>query len=775
MKKNWIVAVILIILLACTLCACASASVRCAKHNWTTVEEETIQATCTSNGQITQVCTNCRVKKTTVAPKLGHAYGSWTSNDDFTHSRVCKNNPNHVETDNHTGIVVNGDCILCCDDSIPNPNNCNHDWSDWNYNGENGHFRTCRNCLFSMETEDCSIIDADCENPSICEVCGHRYEGALGHDWDNWTAAGDHHERVCKTDSTHIQTADHADIDDDNLCDDCGCVYIDTELPQDPVHIWSQWTSNNDGTHTRTCVACTESHDETADCHGGEADCLNGATCVDCNAVYTDALGHSYPENWTNNGENHIKVCANGCGVDLTEEHAYSNTGFDFPDCENDGWYEYTCRTCGDQYVEPVYTNGHDWSDWTSNEDGTHTRVCANNEHHTETEDCNYVVIEDVKVDCEVDGYTVYQCDGCAHSYRVDGEKALGHDYGEWISTGDGKRKKICANNESHTITENFIPNTSVDVSNGTKLLFYVAEDLIEDLSAVRIEFVKPKYNADGTVAEEIVTKCTNYTNYVNKVSGQKLLRFVYDDISSNEMSVEIVANVYSGDEFLSSRAYSIKEYAMKFLNATPSSNATETKLRTLLVDMLNYGAAAQIYFNYNTDNLANADLTEEQKAYGTQTNPEINANDNMVRNPDGLIELKGTSVSATSIIRLNFGFALKDVNIEDVEVVFDYTDIRGVAQQYVVDGTDISWYQLSEDEIRYSVAFDKYGTTQLRDEFTISFRNKTTGEQIGDSCTTSVEANLTGLLSEEDDQELIDLIYAMMKYGDSAETYFAK
>ena len=41
----------------------------------------------------------------------------------------------------------------------------------------------------------------------------------------------------------------------------------------------------------------------------------------------------------------------------------------------------------------------------------------------------------------------------------------------------------------------------------------------------------------------------------------------------------------------------------------------TSAKQKVLCVAMLNYGAAAQPYFGYNTDALMNAELTEEQKA----------------------------------------------------------------------------------------------------------------------------------------------------------------
>ena len=55
---------------------------------------------------------------------------------------------------------------------------------------------------------------------------------------------------------------------------------------------------------------------------------------------------------------------------------------------------------------------------------------------------------------------------------------------------------------------------------------------------------------------------------------------------------------------------YSPKKYAMSRI-----ANSTNTEMKALCVAMLNYGAAAQTYFGYRTDELMNADLTEEQKA----------------------------------------------------------------------------------------------------------------------------------------------------------------
>ena len=54
---------------------------------------------------------------------------------------------------------------------------------------------------------------------------------------------------------------------------------------------------------------------------------------------------------------------------------------------------------------------------------------------------------------------------------------------------------------------------------------------------------------------------------------------------------------------------YSPVQYATNQLK-----NSSDMKLKQLVAAMLNYGAQAQLFFGHNTDNLANATLTDEQK-----------------------------------------------------------------------------------------------------------------------------------------------------------------
>ena len=58
-------------------------------------------------------------------------------------------------------------------------------------------------------------------------------------------------------------------------------------------HTWSDWTSNGDNTHSRTCEF-DATHTETEDCHGGIATCQVKAVCDDCHRSYGDYGPHDW-------------------------------------------------------------------------------------------------------------------------------------------------------------------------------------------------------------------------------------------------------------------------------------------------------------------------------------------------------------------------------------------------------------------------------------------------------------------------------------------------
>ena len=63
--------------------------------------------------------------------------------------------------------------------------------------------------------------------------------------------------------------------------------------------------------------------------------------------------------------------------------------------CESEGTYYKSCSVCGassENWNNATFTVsalGHDWSEWTSNSDGTHSRICSRDADHKETEYCS--------------------------------------------------------------------------------------------------------------------------------------------------------------------------------------------------------------------------------------------------------------------------------------------------------------------------------------------------------------------------------------------------
>ena len=149
------------------------------------------------------------------------------------------------------------------------------------------------------------------------------------------------------------------------------------------THDWGAWTSNGDGTHTRICSSDV-SHTERADCSGGTATCQSKAVCTTCGGEYGDFASHDFDvSSWGYKGaDGHAHVCKTaGCtATDTVIAHIPG------PAATEDA--AQICTECGYEIV-PALNHEHNWGAWTSNGDGTHTRICASNSSHKQTEKCS--------------------------------------------------------------------------------------------------------------------------------------------------------------------------------------------------------------------------------------------------------------------------------------------------------------------------------------------------------------------------------------------------
>jgi hypothetical protein len=132
------------------------------------------------------------------------------------------------------------------------------------------------------------------------------------------------------------------------------------------------------------------------------------------------------------------------------------------------------------------------------------------------------------------------------------------------------------------------------------------------------------------------------------------------------------------GNRISEYKTTSILEYAMQKL-----STSTNSEFKVALVDMLNYGAAAQVKFKYNAENLVNAGLTDEQKALATTNVKEVENK----RESDSNY-FAGSNLRFEN--KINMIFAFKNIS-RDTYAVFTWTSHDGKAKSVRVDGADYS------------------------------------------------------------------------------------
>ena len=476
-----------------------------AAHSFTaeTAEEQYLKsaATCTEKAVYYKSCTLSSEGTADEATffsgnALDHDWGKWMPDGEGTHKRVCTHDASHVETVGCTygDWSTNQDshwktCTVCggeaerLDHSDPDCNHfcdtCGIKMTEHDFTGETAitallykeanclspalYYKSCKICMLSSkgtaseatfasgdknpnrhaeypgawQTDadshwrfyTCCQLEvdrgahqggtADCLAPALCEVCQHSY-GELGphHFVDQVNEYRLKSAATCTSPAVYYQS-----------CSTCGAQGTETFTNGKPLgHDWGAWTSNGDGTHKRVC-AHDAAHTETEDCHGGTVTCTEKAICEDCNAAYGELAAH-----------------------DFTAETAEAQYLKSAATCTEKAVYYKSCAVCGlsseGTADEVTFFSGnaldHDWGEWTSNEDGTHTRTCTVDgcSAGTQTENC---IDADKDHKCDICDYIISECadDNKDHKCDYCGKKLTDHIGGK-ATCKDKAKCEVC-------------------------------------------------------------------------------------------------------------------------------------------------------------------------------------------------------------------------------------------------------------------------------------------------------------------------------------------
>ncbi len=240
-----------------------------------------------------------------------------------------------------------------------------HDWGEWVTNGNGTHTRTCRTDNSHKETENCVGGNATCTHKPVCDVCHGEYGQAKSHDWGEWRTNGNGtHTRTCRTDSSHSETANcvggSATCTHKAVCDVCH-----GEYGQPKSHDWGEWKTNGNGTHTRTCMT-DSAHSETANCVGGNATCTHKAVCDVCHGEYGQPKPHTTTKYGGKDHTGHWDTCKTCNNKFNIEQHTPDRAK---PDDNN----PVKCTKCG-YIITPAGHYEHTASgEWHNSADGNIT------------------------------------------------------------------------------------------------------------------------------------------------------------------------------------------------------------------------------------------------------------------------------------------------------------------------------------------------------------------------------------------------------------------
>ena len=168
------------------------------------------KATCTTKAV-------CEVCKTTYGGTAPHNTTQYNGKDSSGHWDTCSTCDNKFNFEAHTPDREKADetnpvkCTKCGFEITP-AGHYNHTAdSEW-HNSADGkyHYHKCTHCSEILDKADHSGGTATCENKAVCSVCGLEYGDKLGHDYGEvkytWADNICKAERVCKHDSTHIES-----------------------------------------------------------------------------------------------------------------------------------------------------------------------------------------------------------------------------------------------------------------------------------------------------------------------------------------------------------------------------------------------------------------------------------------------------------------------------------------------------------------------------------------------------------------------------------------
>ena len=221
---------------------------------------------------------------------------------------------------------------------------------------------------------------------------------------------------------------------------------------------------------------------------------------------------------------------------------------------------------------------------------------------------------------------------------------------------------------------------------------------------------------------------------------------FVLDGFGPHTMGDVHVAELYVDGELVDTIEYSVKDYCLDVIDSTEASDAH----KALAKEILNYGAKAQVYVDYDAENLVN----------------------------DGVVS-EGTYVAAEDVALILNDFAGASANWVNANVKFGDTleliiNLEGDADEVVVTiDTESTTYEVltTASGAKYIVVTD-ITPDQFRDSIAAVAYNGDV--RVSKTLTYSVGSYISDRVQNSTNEAYVELVKALSIYGDAVAAFVA-
>ena len=304
-------------------------------------------------------------------------------------------------------------------------------------------------------------------------------------------------------------------------------------------------------------------------------------------------------------------------------------------------------------------------------------------------------------------------------------------------------------------------------LENDLTMAFRVKADKLSkyDISTAYLVVEREVYETGAKEATVITTTITEAT-----LSADNRYVFSYPGIAAAQMNDAITATLHikdaKGQEYVSPV---LNTSVATYLDGLLTASASDAKLVTLVMDMVNYGAAAQVYFDRHADAPVN-EAFDSFKTYASYASADFKTaleNLSATENAEGKSGKLNLSLDLGTRIGIQYKVTVPaDVNAEDVTLVV--TDANGnVLETLKVAGN------ATDSRGRYLVNF--YGSTSRDMRRVVYATAYANGEAITGTYAYSISSYAWGVQENAGTQpaDLVNVTRAMLLYGDSAAAYF--